>query len=201
MTDIRTVDRNLPDFVKDGWEIDIDNFSYDDFFITTQMATIKINDEEKEVERHIYDYNAYYAAERLRLAKEKMLHRERLTAAFEKRGIVSASVDFSGGNDSGGVDGITFYDADGNTMDVESRFHSSHNYVDGQYVQTELTAEQVEDNNFLNLVEAPVSWKWGSWAGDFSASGTLKYDLSGALDGYYIMEYEESSYEYHTEEG
>lgn len=203
MTDIVTIGE---------WTVDLDDFDYNTFFVGKETKTVVVDGELQEQDRWIYDHASYYKAVALKQDKDQREHRTRLTEAFTKRGIVTAEVSFSGGNDSGGADDHTFYDAEGNKLDIRTHYHSTNRRLDdGKWHTVDLTDAEKEDNNFLTLIDAPIYWKWGSFAGDFSVSGTMYYDISpdserpdrvteeGQVDKgeYCRMEYSESSYEYH----
>lgn len=189
MTDMTTIGK---------WTIDLDSFDYKDFFVGEETVIVVIDGEEQEQKRYNYDHNSYYTAVSLKREKDQREHRGRLIEAFNQRGIARASVDFSGGNDEGGADGIVFMDADGNEVDVDRCYHYTRRNVDGKWVEVELTDTEQEQNKFISLVEAPIYWRWGSFAGDFSVSGTMQYNIND--DKYCKMEYDESSYEHHREE-
>jgi hypothetical protein len=170
----------------------------DDYFIDVTTVT---NADGIERQQYNYDWPAYYAAQAEHRNWLASTHRERLTAEFEKRGIVTARLEFSGGNDSGGVDAMSCFDKDGNNVHVNAYQHmQTFNHVTGKWETPGLSAEQISDNEFVDLLEFPIQNKWGSWAGDFSAGGTLYYDMN-MENGYYLMEYEETSYESYEEIG
>lgn len=85
----------------------------------------------------------------------------RVLADLKARGVSKAVLDYNGGNDEGGVDGITFYMVD---SDVPVDFP----------IQWEGTGD---DKELARLLEGPVDSKYGSWAGEFSAYGTLTWDV------------------------
>jgi len=170
-------------------------------------GNVVLDKDGKEQERWNYDYEKYYPdCSKYELWK-KATHQERLTKEFKKRGIVRAELEFSGGNDSGGVDSVCFYDKDGEEVDTVSRHMDwVTDPVTNEYGNRELTDDQLADNEFGYMVEEVVGRKWGSWAGDFFDSGNMTFDISKEFatahnGGYYTMQYEASSSEYHTEEG
>lgn len=189
MTDITTIG---------NWTIDLDNFDYKDFFVGEETVIVVIDGKSTEQKRYNYDHNSYYRAIDLKREKDQREHRDRLTEAFNQRGIVRASVDFSGGNDEGGADAILFMDADGNEVDVDRGYHYARRNIDGKWVEVELTDAEKEQNEFISLVEAPIYWRWGSFAGDFNVDGTMHYNINEKQ--YCSMDYNESSYEHHHEE-
>jgi hypothetical protein len=202
MTDMVTIGK---------WTIDLDNFDYKDFFVGKETKTVIVDGEEQEQDRWIYDHASYYEAISLKRDKEQREHKDKIIAAFTERGIVTAEISFSGGNDSGACDEHTFYDADGNKIDgINTHYISTSHNVDGKWVQRELTDEDKTHNAFISLIDAPIYWRWGSFAGEFSVYGTMYYDISpdadrdefstvdGTLDRgeYCKLEFQESSYEY-----
>lgn len=190
MTDMITIGK---------WTVDLDAFKYEDFFVgkETVMMTTGPNGEQEERPRYIYDHESYYAALRLKQDKDKREHRDRLIEAFKKRGIATARIEFSGGNDEGGADVIVFFDADNQQMDIDCDYISSHRNIDGKWQEVELTDAEKEQNKFVDIVEAPIYWKWGSFAGDFNVYGTLTYDINA--EQYCSMDYSESTYEHYQE--
>jgi hypothetical protein len=79
-----------------------------------------------------------------------------LRAELNQLAAVKAVVTYSGGNDEGGGD-ITYLDADGNEIKVESDYEAG---PLGQFLW-----EPIED-------------RYGGFGGDFSAHGTLTYDFT-----------------------
>jgi hypothetical protein len=193
------------------WSIDLDNFTYKDFYIDKETVTVTIDGEEVERDRWNYDHDSYFKAISLKQDRDRSEHKDKIIAAFTKRGIAMAEVTFSGGNDDGSCDGYTFFDVDNNVVDgvVMHYISKSHN-VDGKWVERELTDEDKAQNDFVNLVDAPIYWRWGSFAGDFSVEGTMYYDITpdserpdqvtedGQIEKgeYCKLEFQESSYEY-----
>ena len=100
-------------------------------------------------------------------------------ALLSARGAHKAVLRYNGGNDEGGVDSITLHFPIG----------------EGQFNEVDLpTAWQAggEDRELAELLEAPVDAKYGSWAGDFSAYGTLTWDCDArtvVMDDYEQSEY------------
>lgn len=92
----------------------------------------------------------------------------RLLAA---RGAKGATVSFSGGNDEGGVDGVTLIMADGTSVRVDETYEG---WGDRKVV---LTPEQVTDNALVEALGAPVYEKYYSFAGEFYVSGAVEYDV------------------------
>lgn len=192
------------------WTIDLDDFNVKDFFIGKEVVTITVDGKEVQSDRWNYDNDSYYKATRLKVEKDQREHKVKITAAFDKRGIAMAHVAFSGGNDEGSCDEYTFFDIDGNIVDINMNYISTNHNVDGKWVQRELTDEEKDSNAFITLVESPIYWRWGSFAGDFSVEGWMYYDITpdsdrpdqvtedGQVDKgeYCKLEFEESSYQH-----
>jgi len=189
MTDMVTIGK---------WTIDLDDFDYSDFFVGKEKKTVVVDGKLTEHDRYIYDHDSYYKARGLADAKERREHKDRLREEFAKRGIVKAEIEFSGGNDDGGPDGRTFYDADGKKLDIDVHYRYTTRRVGSEWREVELSSAEKEDNRFLKTVDAPINWRWGSFAGEFSVHGTLQYDLTNDEE-YCKLEYNESTYEYHEE--
>lgn len=202
----------MTDMVTIGeWTIDLDNFTYKDFYIDKETVTVTIDGEEVQRDRWNYDHDSYYKAIGLKQDKDRSEHKGKIIAAFTERGIAMAEVTFSGGNDDGSCDGYTFFDSDNNVVDgINMNYISSSHRVDGKWVERELTDEERAENDFIDLVDAPIYWRWGSFAGDFSVEGTMYYDITPDSDRpdeveyngqiekgeYCKLEFQESSYEY-----
>jgi hypothetical protein len=165
-----------------------------DFVISKETKT---RDDGTTYEIPVHDWNAFHAAELAEIAEEKAAHRGKIERAFEERGITSAEVEFSGGNDSGGADNYNFFDAAGNAVDITMKYNSTNRNVDGRWITVELTDVELSTNDFISLVEMPIQWKWGSFAGDFNVYGNLYYDITA--ENHCRMSYEESTYEHHEE--
>lgn len=138
------------------------------------------------------------------------LSRSIVFAKLKQLGITRVDVSFSGGNDSGGADGMTVTYADGTTKD-ESPFPDVHpravqEYRTGNWVvwgdfvpgvgrtHRPATPAEIEAVQWSDALEAPIYNRWGSFAGEFSVSGTLVWDVTAGevrLTG----EEEVSSYE------
>ena len=110
--------------------------------------------------------------------------KRRVFALLAARGATKAVLSYNGGNDEGGVDQISLHipTAEGEFKEVDLPCHWN---------------AQGDDRELAELLEAPVDAKYGSWAGDFSAYGTLTWDR---IAGTVIMDdYEQSEYTNTTE--
>ena len=144
------------------------------------------------------NWDGYYSeVDRLR-KKRRLHHRDNLEKLFKHYGISTVIVEFSGGNDDGGVDGIGFYDSEGETINLSATYTNNTfwNPKTKTWDQKELSDDDRRMNELIDLLEAPVQDRWGSWAGDFYANGQVAYDL--AQTPYFTMEFQESSYEYYS---
>jgi hypothetical protein len=176
-----------------AWTIDLDNFSSNDFRFNAGFETILVDGKQVERMRVDVDYESWQKALEMKVELDEKAHKVLLVAAFKKRGIYTAEIEFSGGNDEGGADSIGFYDKNDEDVEVERHYHSTQIRVDDKWVQRELSADELEENAFLELVEAPLFWKFGTFAGDFSVSGILRYTLDETKK-YRKMSYSESVY-------
>lgn len=93
------------------------------------------------------------------------------------RGVARVEVRFSGGNDEGGVDEITLFDAAGAECGTIEEPHWRHEWDDA--AKAWVPAEpKPADYDLVSTLCAPVYGRWGSFAGDFSVSGTLTWDAA-----------------------
>ena len=109
--------------------------------------------------------------------------KNRVFAMLKEQGAIKAVLSYNGGNDEGGVDDITLV--------LES--------VDegGKNIEVDYPGQWDGGGELAELLEGPVSFKYGSWAGDFSAYGTLTWDVEA---GTVVMDdYEQSGYDYNQE--
>lgn len=124
------------------------------------------------------------------------LHKKQIIAAFKERGIDGAEIEFSGGNDDGGPDLRYFYrlNAEGERECVEvNDYHHISVFVDDEWQRRTLTSEQIADNDFLDLVDAPIDWRWEGFGGAFEVHGVLHYNIND-LDKWCVLSFDESSY-------
>jgi hypothetical protein len=117
-------------------------------------------------------------------------------AELKRLGAAKAVVEFSGGNDEGGVDDIALLDADGKQIDVElsDHVHEERDYTKsgpangyrghptGRWIKgygtdvIEATPEEKRLAQLSSALVAPVDEEYGSFAGDFSVQGTVTWD-------------------------
>jgi hypothetical protein len=94
----------------------------------------------------------------------EQMSREEIFTALEEMGAVKAMVYFSGGHDEGGADRIEIVLGDGERKEIyEYKF-------DGK--------EQTEEEIRLAVsLAAPVYKEYGSFAGEFSVSGDIEWNV------------------------
>jgi hypothetical protein len=112
-------------------------------------------------------------------------------------GVATVRMEFSGGNDEGGVDGVEYLDAEGNKVDLptsnayktekwnpETRTYGPATWqvycrhADGSSGHRPATAEEVKWAEVGAALEYPVYDRWGSFAGEFHVYGTLTWDVA-----------------------
>jgi len=108
------------------------------------------------------------------------LDKARVFELLRKKSATQAVLEFSGGNDEGGVNSIvlTIALANGETteQDLEIWYCGGYRVLGiGQYER--MSEWENEDQELSELLQGPVDEKYGTWAGDFSAYGTLVYDV------------------------
>jgi len=98
---------------------------------------------------------------------------------LRRRGVAQAVVNFSGGNDQGGIDSIDLYDAAGEKLDApEEMYDSEYDPEQKRYVERPLTPEQKAGNELINGLGEPVYARYGSFAGEFSVWGKVTWDVA-----------------------
>ena len=106
-------------------------------------------------------------------------------ALLSARNAFKAVLSYNGGNDEGGVEDITLHVMNENGEVSEVDFPCRWDAAEG------------DDKELATLLEGPVDAKYGSWAGDFSAYGTLTWDRD---TGTVVMnDYEQSGYDFNQE--
>lgn len=112
-------------------------------------------------------------------------------------GVATARLEFSGGNDEGGVDSAEYLDAEGNKVDVPTSHaykrqewnHTTRTYgpetwvvyarnEDGTSGYRPATPDEVKWAEIGSVLEYPVYDRWGSFAGEFYVHGTLTWDVA-----------------------
>jgi hypothetical protein len=114
-------------------------------------------------------------------------------------GVAIVVAEFSGGNDEGGVDHVAYYDANGNEVD-KSVVPSSNAHLANEWdadtrsfkevgwkvtdwnvrpsVTRDATAEEILFAKVAQVIEYPVTSRWGSFAGEFYVQGTVTWDVA-----------------------
>lgn len=124
-------------------------------------------------------------------------------ALFEQMKEVGASrleASYSGGNDEGGVDEIkVLIDADGRTIPVPERWYDRPATAEDDDWEIRKGIVHVW-NPLWEAADSVLSTEFGSWAGEYSAHGTLFADLKegrvwrqGEME---VSTYEEDNQEY-----
>jgi hypothetical protein len=97
---------------------------------------------------------------------------------LRKEQIGKLEIEFSGGNDEGGVDSYAAFAPDGSELKFAFERTWPDVFVDGRYQQRELTEEERRVNQLLDTLEQPIDDRYGSFAGDFHVNGRLTYDVA-----------------------
>lgn len=116
-------------------------------------------------------------------------NKARTFTLLRKLGATKAVLHFSGGNDEGGVDAILlhFPTPEGAEKPLTKDFPVAYYNQEGD-----------EDVELSLLLQAPIDAEYGTWAGEFSAYGTLVWDVQAGtvvMDKYEQSDYDHSSYE------
>lgn len=96
--------------------------------------------------------------------------------------VVKCEIDYSGGNDEGGVDSIKVTYADGREELNPSWCQRTYaamvpNPDTGKWERKTLTREQMYANQAADIIEHPVYDRYYSFAGEYYVHGTLVYDV------------------------
>lgn len=112
-------------------------------------------------------------------------------AVLMERGITRVEVEYSGGNDEGGVDSISFYKGEDEIVVPEPRRPNGFIYEasSGKWVQETkgFTPEELREGAFFEGLEAPIYAKYDSFAGEFYANGKVIWDVAAGtckMEGY-----------------
>ena len=115
-------------------------------------------------------------------------------------GVVKVNIGFSGGNDEGGADAITYLDAAGEKVETglpetgayqSTEFDATTNTWKptgwivtewdrdtGKHSNRPATDEEVRATQLREVLEAPIYDRFGSFAGEFSVYGDLTWDVA-----------------------
>lgn len=126
-----------------------------------------------------------------------MMTKEQVFARLAERGASKAVVPFYGGNDEGFCEGIQLLDSDGIKFEELEEAYEEHWYDSSGYHTKPLT----DPKDVLSVALcAPVYDRYGSFAGEFSVSGKVVWDVKARTvkieESYGQMEYTDSSYDY-----
>lgn len=119
-------------------------------------------------------------------------------ALLRERNVATVTLEFSGGNDEGGVDSITYLDATGNEVkDVpqgnahEDRYYSGgREHNDGWVVydrslsdnwqeqKRPATPDEIKWSRVDKVLSAPIYARYYTFAGEFYVQGTLSWDVA-----------------------
>ena len=118
---------------------------------------------------------------------------------LRSRGIVKVDVHFSGGNDEGGADGFTAFDAEGKevALDLDSNAYEDQEFdpatkrwkpigwtvhsfdpVERKHGKRPATPEEIEIARLRDALEAPIYEEYGGFAGEFYVDGTCTWDVA-----------------------
>lgn len=94
--------------------------------------------------------------------------------ALKKMGAVSARIEYSGGNDEGGVGHVSITLPNDETKELEEHWRS-YTYRNGTSYRKPFPPDVKEEGELVELLSAPIYDQWGSFAGDFYTYGTLTF--------------------------
>lgn len=118
----------------------------------------------------------------------------------EALGLVRVTAEFSGGNDEGGVDGVTGTKADGTVIELHQIYWEERVWDSATRAYVTNTAQKPTGdadviNEIWSAMEYPVIDRWGSFAGEFSVSGRVEFvvaDQSMTMSGSESVSHDES---------
>lgn len=107
-------------------------------------------------------------------------------------GVATVHLDFSGGNDEGGVDYARYLDSEGNEVDgipeanaYRNRYYQNgREHDEGWIVWTgggqkrPATADEIRISELREILEAPIYARYYTFAGEFYVDGTLTWDVA-----------------------
>lgn len=124
------------------------------------------------------------------------INKQRVFELLRKRSVTRAIVEYSGGNDEGGTDNITLVVALANgeeaKTDLEVWYCGGYQLLGGGNYKR-MSEPANEDQELSELLQGPVDDKYGSWAGEFSAYGTLTWDVE--TETAEMVDYVQSGYD------
>jgi hypothetical protein len=113
--------------------------------------------------------------------------KQRVLAQLRNQGIARIEATFSGGNDEGGIDSVTFFDAEGNEVAAPPQPSVYRAYQGGTSAlyaggwgddRRLATAEEVAQDLVWKVIEHPVYDRYYTFAGEFYVDGTLTWDVA-----------------------
>jgi len=96
-----------------------------------------------------------------------------LLSALRETGGVRLEASYSGGNDEGGVNGITVLDEKGEKIDVPDMILRPRKDSDGSWVHANEDGLVQDYHPLWKAAAAMLATEFYTWAGEFSAWGTL----------------------------
>jgi hypothetical protein len=90
---------------------------------------------------------------------------QRCLDEMKRQGIVRLEADYSGGNDEGGVQQVRLFQADGTEVEGALPWKKA----EGDHLE-------YDESSLWGIAESILGTEFGSWAGEFYASGTLYVD-------------------------
>lgn len=96
-----------------------------------------------------------------------------LLAALAETGGVRMEASYSGGNDEGGVNGLTVFDAKGEKVEIPDTIQRPRKDSDGSWMQSDENGLVTDYHPLWEAADAMLSTEFHTWAGEFSAWGTL----------------------------
>jgi len=106
-----------------------------------------------------------------------VMGKSEIWAELEKRKVAKVQVDYSGGNDEGGVNDITLFDKDGKVMGRLEEEYIAEEY-NPKTNKWERTKEPSADSKLAEGLGAPVYAKYYTFAGEFYVNGQVIYDVA-----------------------
>lgn len=137
------------------------------------------------------------------MEKRKVMSQNEVFDALEKRGVKTAQVHFSGGDDSGSIEYIMLHMPDGTTVElpVPNWYYQYSNgkcqvmrsvpKADGSWESVPYVP--MPDDELADGLMEPVENRYGSFAGDYSVDGNVMWDVKERKAKFEVTE---RTYEY-----
>lgn len=133
-------------------------------------------------------------------------HVGRAFELLERKGAISAVLEFDGGHDEGSVSSITLTLSSGEKVDLPTWYCGGYTIDSAAYKENPLSQSvwvplnlpANEDEELADLLEGPINEQFGSWGSVPSTQGTLIWDVHTrkATLSYSQETYVEHDYEY-----